>query len=272
LLRIGRILLVVFIAAACGGGAAVPPPDPIAGVYRIGGGDAALAVVQALADAFAAKHPGLKFTYDTTLGSDGAVNLAGQGLIDLGMVSREMTAAETEVVDHVLVGVAGTGLLVHQNNTLQDLSTEQVRLIYSGRVSDWNSVGWAKQVPIIPLIREKGSSARTTFETYFFNGKPTYGGGVLEIQGGDQIRQAVAGQPGAIGIVGVTGNDAVPAGTRILTIDGVAATRSALHDGTYKLRRPLYLVYSRRGDQKPGTVQFLEFIRSPDGQKVIDRF
>ena len=270
--RVHRLLLIALLAGACGG--TVPPstPDPLAGTYRIGGGDAALTVVQALADAFVAKHPGFKFTFDTSLGSDGAVNLAGQGLVDLGMVSRELTAAENELVDHVLVGVAGTGLLVHQNNTLQDLSTEQVRLVYSGRVTDWNSLGLSKQVPIIPLVREKGSSARTTFETHVFAGKPTYGPGVLEIQGGDQIRQAVAGQPGAVGIIGVTGDDSAPQGTHVLTIDGVAATKSALRDGTYRLRRPLYLVYSRTGEQKPGTALFVDFIRSADGQKVIDRF
>jgi ABC-type phosphate transport system substrate-binding protein len=122
-------------------------------------------------------------------------------------------------------------------------------------------------------VREKGSSARATFENYVYGGKPTYGGGVLEIQGGDQIRQAVAGQPGAIGMVGVTGDDASPAGTRIVTIDGISPTKLALQDGSYKLRRPLYLVYARKTtEQRPGVTEFLAFIRSAEGQRIIDRF
>ena len=262
--------MVAFVAAACGG-ASTPPPDPLAGVYRIGGGDAALSVVEALADAFAAKHPGVKFTYDTSLGSDGGVNLAAQQVFDLGMASRELTASESEIVDRVLVGVAGTGLVVHQTNTLKDLTTAQVESIYSGKVSDWSALGHAK-LPVIPLVREKGSSARATFETYVYGGKPTYGGGVLEIQGGDQIRQAVAGQPGAIGMVGVTGDDASPTGTHIVTIDGISPTKLALRDGTYKLRRPLYLVYSRKGEQRPGVAEFLAFIRGAEGQRITDRF
>jgi phosphate transport system substrate-binding protein len=267
---VSRLLPVLLVAAACGGAPAAAL-DPLAGVYRVGGGDAALANVQALADAFAAKHAGVKFTYDTSVGSDGGVNLAAQKVFDLGMASRELAAGETEIVDRVLVGVAGTGLVVHQSNSLKDLTTSQVQLIYSGRVIDWNSIGLTKQLPIIPLVREKGSSARTTFEGYFFAGKPTYGGGVLEIQGGDQIRQAVAGQPGAIGMVGVTGDEAAPAGTNIVTIDAVSPTKTALRDGTYKLRRPLYLVYAR-GELKPGIAEFIDFIRSADGQRIIDRF
>jgi phosphate transport system substrate-binding protein len=265
-----RFFALLLVATACGGAPATAP-DPLAGVYRFGGGDAALANVQALADAFAAKHAGMKFTYDTSVGSDGGVNLAAQKVFDVGMVSRELTTAEVDLVDRVLVGVAGTGLVVHQSNMLEDLTTPQVQSIYSGKVSDWNSLGMTKQLPIIPLVREKGSSARTTFETYFFAGKPTYGGGVLEIQGGDQIRQAVAGQPGAVGMVGVTGDEAAPSGTRIVTIDLISPTKAALRDGTYKLRRPLYLVYAR-GEQRPGIVQFIEFIQSADGQKIIDRF
>jgi phosphate transport system substrate-binding protein len=263
--------VILFVAAACGG-APTPPPDPLAGVYRIGGGDAALSIVQALGDAFAAKHPGLKFTYDTSLGSDGGVNLAAQQIFDLGMASRELTAAESELVDHVLVGVAGTGLVVHQTNTLKDLTTAQVESIYSGKVSDWSALGLLKPLPVIPLVREKGSSARATFETYVYGGKPTYGGGVLEIQGGDQIRQAVAGQPGAIGMVGVAGDEPSPPGTRIVTVDGISPTKLALRDGTYKLRRPLYLVYARNGEHKAGVVQFVEFIRGAEGQRIVDRF
>jgi len=187
------------------------------------------------------------------------------------MASRDLTTAEMEVVDGVLIGVAGTGLVVHQGNTLKDLTTAQVESLYSGKVSDWSALGLPK-LPVIPLVREKGSSARTTFENYVYRGKPTYGGGVLEIQGGDQIRKAVAGQPGAIGTVGVTGDDAAPAGTRILTIDGIFPTKAAPRDGTYQMRRPLLIVYARNKEQRPGVAQFLDFVRSADGQRIIDRF
>jgi ABC-type phosphate transport system substrate-binding protein len=89
--------VVVLIAAACGGAVTPTAADPLAGVYRIGGGDAALSVVQALADGFAAKHPGVKFVYDTSLGSDGGINLAAQQVFDLGMASRDLTAAAGRV-------------------------------------------------------------------------------------------------------------------------------------------------------------------------------
>lgn len=247
------------------------PQDPLAGVYRIGGGDAAIANVKALADAFAALHPGVTFQMDTTLGSDGGVNLAADGTLDLGMASRELTAAEAERVDRVLVGVAGTGLVVHLSSPVRELTTAEVQTVYSGKVTDWSGLGLPKN-PIIPLVREKGSAVRTTFENYFFAGKPTYGAGVLEIQGGDQMRQAVAGQTGALGMVGVTSDIPDAPGIRLLRVDGVSPTKNALRDGVYKLRRPLYLVVSRTAKPKAAITQFLSFIKGPEGQKIIDRF
>jgi phosphate transport system substrate-binding protein len=266
---LAHLLTVLILVAGCGG-ASTPERDPLAGVYRIGGGDSALTHVQALADAFAAKHPGVKFQYDTTLGSDGGINLSANGTLDLGMASRELSPAESALVDRVLIGVAGTGLVVHQSNPLKDLTTSQVQAIYGGKMTDWSALGNSK-LPIVPLVREKGSSARAAFETYFFGGKPTYGAGVLEIQGGDQIRQAVAGRPGALGTIGVQSDDPQGAGIHLVTIDGVTPTKQALRDGTYKVRRPLYLVYSRTVQPKPAIGQFLEFIRSAAGQRIIDK-
>jgi ABC-type phosphate transport system substrate-binding protein len=57
-----------------------------------------------------------------------------------------------------------------------------------------------------------------------------------------------------------------------VTIAGISPTKPALRVGTYKLRRPLYLVDARNGEQRPGVVEFLAFVRSAEGQRVTDRF
>ena len=266
--RTSQWIVLAAIVAACG--APTPARDALSGTYAIGGGDAALPQVQALVDAFVAKHPAVKFKIDTSLGSDGAVNLAADRTIDLGMVSRDLLPSESERVDHVVIGAAGTGLIVHASNAVNGLSGAQVQDIYAGRIKDWSVVG-GPLLAIVPMVREKGSSARTALETYLFASKPAYGPGVIEIQGGEQIRQAVAAQRGAIGTIGVQSNDPEGAGIKLLTIDGVAATKQSLRDGTYKIRRPLYLVFARTSPM-PAIAAFLDFVRGPDGQKVLDRF
>ena len=82
-----RTIALVFAAlfAACAPVTTTPARDELAGLYKVGGGDASIDIVRALTDAFAAKHPGVKFDIDTSLGSDPAPKLTGDGTLDIGM-------------------------------------------------------------------------------------------------------------------------------------------------------------------------------------------
>ena len=119
-------LTLAALLAACAPNAG-PASDPLAGSYRIGGGDASITIVTELTKAFSAKHPGVNFDIDTTLGSDPAVKLAADGSLDIGMASRELTKEEVALVDRHLIGVAGTGIAVHAQNPIRDLTLEDAR-------------------------------------------------------------------------------------------------------------------------------------------------
>jgi phosphate transport system substrate-binding protein len=68
----------------------------------------------------------------------------------------------------------------------------------------------------------------------------------------------------------VTMNAATFTNTSIgfLTIDGVAASRDNLNSGKYQVRRPLYLVYDP-AKAKPAIKGFIEFVKGPEGQKIL---
>lgn len=268
-MRTVMLSLVILLAACAPQGSSAA--DPLAGVYRIGGGDSSLAIVTALTEAFTARHPGVKFTIDSSLGSDPAVKLAADGTLDLGMVSRELRTGETGLVDTLVIGVRATALAVHAENRVRTITVAQAHELYRGTLADWSAIGGEK-VAVMPLVREPGSSARATFENVVFGGKPSYAATVLEISGGAQMRQAIAAYRGSIGIIGVSRDDPEAEGVRILAVDGILPTRAALLDGTYKLNRPLFLVSRRGGAPRPAIASFLEFIRSADGQKILEKF
>jgi phosphate transport system substrate-binding protein len=57
---------------------------------------------------------------------------------------------------------------------------------------------------------------------------------------------------------------------RMLAIDGVPATRATVADGSYKVLRPLYLVYNRDPAKvKPAIRAFLDWVQSPEGQQLL---
>ena len=60
------------------------------------------------------------------------------------------------------------------------------------------------------------------------------------------------------------------ADVRLLTIDNIAATRDTLANGTYPIRRPLYFAHNPDPVKlKPTIKAFLDFVKGPEGQKIL---
>ena len=231
------------------------------------GGGGALPAVQALAARFKQLHPGVNWTVTET-GSDAAIKLAASNEVDVGFISRPLADAEKSKVTAVSIGFSGTAVVVNADNRVNNLTKEQLRKIYSGEITNWTEVGGADQ-PIRAFIREPNAATRTTFEAYVFAGKATYGKTVIEMFEVEPTLGAIASFRGAIGIASIGSRTANDTRLRMISIDGVAPTQANLGNGTYKIFRPLFLVYSPDAAQiRPGIAAFLDFAKSPDGQRV----
>jgi phosphate transport system substrate-binding protein len=83
--------------------------------------------------------------------------------------------------------------------------------------------------------------------------------------------KTVGADPSAIGIATLDARTLGDSRVRLLAVDGVAATKDNLANGTYRIRRPLLLVYSE-GTARPAVRGFVEFVRSPEGQAITATF
>ncbi len=258
-------LAVVLVSVACGG-AVAPSPDPFAGRYSISGGGGALEPVHALKDAFAKQHPGLVWVVED-VGSDAGVTLTAAGSADLGMISRDLKEAEKGKVETIPIGISGTGVVVNAANPVKDLKREQVAGIYSGTITDWSAVG-GQPGKITVLVREVNSATRSAFESFFFSGKPAYGKDVIEVYEIEETIKAIRSFKDSIGMLSVTNRTLSDGTLRLLAIDGVAPSKENLASGAYKIRRPLYIVYNK-DSAKPAIKAFLDFVRGPEGQRII---
>jgi phosphate transport system substrate-binding protein len=262
--------LALVVAAACTPAPAARTPDPLAGSYILRGGGGALDTVTALTGAFTNLHATVRWQGFEDVGSDASVKLVVSGEGDLGFISRELRPAEVGTVLTMPIGRSGTALAVNVNNPVQGLTKEQVAQIYSGTITNWNPVGGTAG-PIRLFIREPGSAVRSTFESYFFGStKPTYSRSLVEVNNADQTIVALAGFKDSIGMLSMSAQAYAAPNIRMLAIDGVPATRATVADGSYKVLRPLYLVYNTDPAKvKPAIRAFLDWVQSPEGQQLL---
>src|SRR4029077_16730024 len=263
--------VVLAVATACG--PETPPvrtPDPLAGDYVLRGGGGALDTVTALTTAFTNEHPGMRWQGFEDVGSDASIKLVISGEGDLGFISRDLRPAEVGTINTLPIGRSGTALAVNAGSSVRSLTKEQVAGIYSGTITDWYSVGGVSG-PIRPFIREAGSAVRTTFESYFFGAmKPTYSKNVIEVNNADQTIIALGGFKDSIGMLSMSAQAFSATTIRMIAVDGVPATRATVADGTYKMLRPLYLVYNvNPAKVKPAIRAFLDWVQSPKGQQLL---
>ena len=74
---------------------------------------------------------------DSSTGMTSAI----EGLCDIGMASREVKDSEKEQgLDVTTICMDGIAVVVNNDNTVDNLSLEQIRQIFTGEVTDWSAV------------------------------------------------------------------------------------------------------------------------------------
>lgn len=160
------------------------------------------------------------------------------------------------------IGQDGIAVIVHPDNSLTGLSTDQLRSIYLGHISNWQDVGGADE-SIIVFSREDGSGTRAEFERLVMGERLTRQSAQVAPSSTAMV-SSVAEQSGAIGYVSMSYLDD---SIHTLAIDGTLPTPDTVYDNLYPLRSTLYVI---------GTVEpegdyydFIGWIQSPEGQSVV---
>ena len=197
-------------------------------------------------------------------GSGSGITNVLAGTVDIGLSSRALTDEEkAEGAVENIVALDGVAIVVHPENTVTDLTIEQIAQIYTGEITNWKDVG-GDDLEISRIGREAGSGTRDGFETITdtkeackYNQELTSTGDVIT---------TVAGNPNAIGYASLS---AVKDSVKALTVGGVAPSEETVLDGTYTIQRPFVLA-TRTGEALSEAAQaFFDFATSADANEII---
>jgi phosphate transport system substrate-binding protein len=238
-------------------------------------------LIQALAEGFMAKNPGIKIVEQNVTGSGAGITDAKDtnSTVDFGMSSRNLTSDEATVLNKIQICLDGLAVVVNKKNPISKISPAQLYKIYTRDSSamNWNQItgSYTTSVKVAPFGREAGSGTRSCFEDFF---KTDYGtalasGYDVNLDGSlastGVMQTSVQNNSGAIGYMSLGDMDDTK--VKALKIDGVEPSKYTVADGTYAIKRPFLLVYNKQKTITPAAQAFLDYIASNDGQNVIDK-
>lgn len=249
-------------------------PNP--SVLGIDGSTAMVALVKDLRNAYSQVNPNIPTTYGIPDGSPSGSNQGLKNLIDgnvaIAATSRPLKAAEAQAgIQLVPIAKDAIAVVIGINNLFKgNLTKEQLRDIYQGKITNWSQVGGVNQ-PIRVVNRASTSGTREAFQdivllgqgfapdsSNFITWKQDETTAILRDLGDNGISYATASQVEKQEIV------------RIIAIDGVLPTdANAVKAGRYPISRSLFLGVKKI--TSPVSKQFIEFALSPQGQQIVQR-
>jgi phosphate transport system substrate-binding protein len=192
---------------------------------------------------------------------------------DIAAASREASTNEialarergVEFADHV-IGAYDVAVIVNAANPVGNLTTEQVRDLFTGAAQNWKDIG-GPDAPVGLYIRHPISGTYLGFRELAMENKP-YAMNVKTYTNYAEIVQALTKDPHGIGYATLA--LATKPGVKPVAIGGVAPTAEAVNKGQYPYARVLRL-YTDKTKETPATQQFLQFVESKRGQEILDQ-
>jgi phosphate transport system substrate-binding protein len=249
------------------------------GKLKISGSTTVLPIAQKAADVYMATHPNADIQV-TGGGSGVGVQQIGEKSVDIGMSSRELSATEKTkypALVRTVVAKDGIAIIVNPANEIKVISAETAKDIYTGKIIKWTEI-FGGNVPntnnvIVVVGRDSASGTREFFdkapEGILKGAAPVKS--MLEKNSNGAITQTIAQTPGAIGYVSIGFVDPSVKALPIWWNDpnkAVSPTKENVLSKKYPINRELLMFTNGQ----PGGLakDYIDFILSPDGQKIVD--
>lgn len=243
----------------------------------IKGSDTMVHLVTAWSDAYMKAHPEAKISV-TGGGSGTGVAALLNGTTDICASSRDLNEEEKKSaggkglkLTDLTVARDALSIIVHPNNPVNELTTDQIASIYTGEVTNWKDLGGPDET-IVVASRESSSGTYMFFQEHVLK-KKDYTPSALLLPATSAIVQTVADSTGAIGYVGL--GYVHEAGGKVKAIavkasadaPAVMPTVETVLNNEYSIARPLFLIISK---EPTGTAKgFLDFCLGDEGQKIV---
>lgn len=238
------------------------------------GSDTMVILAQRWAERYMAKKKGVVIQV-TGGGSGTGISALINGTTDICNSSRPIKPAERDLLQkkwgtrgvEIKCALDGLAVYVNEKNPVKELTMQQLKDIYQGKITNWKQVGGRDQ-KIILYSRENNSGTYVYFKDHVLNGED-FAATAQNMPGTAAVVNAVAKDVAGIGY----GGAAYGKGIRELAIKAddkspaYAPTAENIKSGKYPISRFLYMYL--RSKPTGALKEYIDWILSDEGQKVV---
>ncbi|MBW4828921.1 MAG: phosphate ABC transporter substrate-binding protein [Clostridiaceae bacterium] len=262
-LILSLVLMVSVVVAGCTNNSkeAEGTDSKLEGIISIVGSTSVTPLAEELGQEFSNKNPEIKVDVQG-VGSTAGIKAIIDETADVGISSRDLKDEEKEskIKEHI-IAYDGIVVVVHPENSVEDLDMDTINKIFTGEIKNWKEVG-GEDEEILIVSREEGSGTRGAFEEILE--LDSVREDALIAEGNGAVKANIASKKNSIGYISLSYLDDSIIG---LKIDGIEGTVENIKSGKYKVSRPFLMLTN--GEEGPLVKEFLDFVLSEEGQKIV---
>lgn len=199
------------------------------------------------------------------IGSSAGITNATNGVSEIGMSSRDLKEEEkANGLTESIIAYDGIVVVTHPSNKVKNLTMEQVKQIFTGKVTNWKELG-GDDMEIVVVSREDGSGSRDAFQEIVGYKSSELVRSAIVASGNGNIKTTVAMNKHAVGFISF---EYIDDSISTIDINGVEATAENVLLHKYSLSRPFLFVYKKENLSDEGQ-RFIDYILSPEGQEIV---
>ena len=202
------------------------------------------------------------------LGSSAGIEAVSNGTADIASSSRELNDDEQGLgLTPIVIAHDGIAVIVNEDNPVDNLSTEQLRDIYAGKITNWKEVG-GEDLKIQVINRDEASGTREAFRTIVMKGAP-FDRSAAVLSGTGQVRDVVSRSRGAIGYIslGFVKSDYATTQVKAVSVNHVEASEKTVSSGGYPISRDLYFFV--KGKPSKTAQAYIDYVTSSKMEKQV---
>lgn len=171
------------------------------------------------------------------------------------------------------IGSEAFVFFVHKDNPVDSLTVEQIKGIYSGKITNWSEVGGNNE-KIVPFQRNEGSGSQSML-IRFMEDTPIMEpdmqrvvggmGGIIEEVADYKNKSTSIGFSFRFYVEGIIQNPNV----KMIAIEGVAPTKENIKSGAYPIITPVYAVTYEENTNE-NVHKLIAWMLSDEGQYIIE--